>query len=303
MYIGDIENPTSERYQIIDSNNCDCLCPGVYYTSISDLKITSNLAKVFSQADTIVYCAPKIWSSKQAQQITEQYLVNFADKKIIQGFSINAINKDAMLALKDSRKSHAQQLWVAGCSITAGVGVEQSQRYGQLLADSLNLPVSFLAQGGSSIAWAADQILRSDIRPGDTVVWGITNVQRYPLFVNGTITQIYTNAYIVDPSLNDIADIDFLDSEHLVYRAVTEIHKVLNFCNKLGVKLILAELIGEELCAYLHNIENFVMLFHQFGSEGADRFLDRGTDQTHPGPKMHQYYHDQILKKLNKEVK
>jgi hypothetical protein len=135
------------------------------------------------------------------------------------------------------------------------------------------------------------------------IVWGLTSVQRYPFFINGAVTPVLSSAYVTNPKLKTVIDINLLDSEHLMYRAVTEIHKVINFCNKIGVKLVLAELTGDELCPYLYDLDNFIMLFYQFGIRNNSKFVDVGTDHCHPGPIMHQYYHDQILKKLKEENK
>jgi hypothetical protein len=43
------------------------------------------------------------------------------------------------LNLADSRKTNSYQLWVAGCSFAHGIGIQRDQRFGQLLAEKLNL--------------------------------------------------------------------------------------------------------------------------------------------------------------------
>ena len=158
----------------------------VVYTSLGDLPKDLNIVyNILCLADQIVYCPPTQWSDNR--------LLNFTDPgtctnglteilllllpKSIQIVNLNPEIPDPM-PLTDTRKCKETQLWIAGCSISHGVGVDLTERYGHLLSTELNMPCSFLTRPGSAIDWAADQLLRSDIRKNDLVVWGITNPER-----------------------------------------------------------------------------------------------------------------------------
>ena len=95
------------------------------------------------------------------------------DPKIID--QIFKFNCDRHLA---ERTTNDPVLWVAGCSFSSAVGVESDERWGHYVSNHFNLPEVNIAQGGASITFAADQILRSDIRPSDRVIWGLTGVAR-----------------------------------------------------------------------------------------------------------------------------
>jgi hypothetical protein len=64
--------------------------------------------------------------------------------------------------------------------------------------------------------------------------------------------------------------------------------------------LIIANLMNDIITPYLINHECFISLVGQHGITAADRFIDFGTDNDHPGPLMHKYYSKEILKKIKK---
>jgi hypothetical protein len=310
VYVGDVTEYLSIRAkaedsgaQLIAADTFDSLSAGTHYISIGDIDTLNKFATVLQQADRIVYAPPLQWSDtkknlSKMKEWTEDYLVAFADKKIIDGFNFPfPVNKTTMLELIDTRKTKGSQLWVAGCSFTYGVGVEPTERYGQLLANVLQLPVTFLAWPGTSLTWQADQLLRSDIRKDDIVVWGLTAHERFPYFENNKLTHVNSRAYEKDPGLKYKVNIEFLDSQQLIYQAVVEIHQVINFCEKVGARLILAQIHGRGMETYLHGYKNYIMLRHQFGRNAHDVAIDLGSDGEHPGPIMHQWYCDNILKK------
>ena len=138
----------------------------VGYTSLADLpKLSENnnnnvVCDVLNLADKIYYHPPKVWSDATMQQLTELILQDFSLEKN-NVYNLNLPNYTELYTkLVDGRRTPDQQLWISGCSVSHGVGVTQEQRYGQLIADSLGLPVSFLTEGGSSIPWAVDQLPR-----------------------------------------------------------------------------------------------------------------------------------------------
>ena len=206
------------------------------------------------------------------------------------------------LYLKESRKSDSPQLWIAGCSFSHGTGVYSNERYGQLISDELNLPVTFLTEPGSSIRWAADQILRSDIRKDDIVVWGLTGVSRFPyLDESNMLHHVNTNNFNSAKNIKNYFQEQILISNHLMYDAITSTEQVFNFLKKISSKFILAVMpcnISEydlKIYNYVSNLNHAIMLYdiHDYS------FIDVGSDQRHPGPKQHQIYAQKILKVIN----
>jgi hypothetical protein len=302
LFVGDNNDNLAETAQkinprawLIDHNNYKNFLLTEYnkditvYTSFSDLpKITSTSATFFeilNKVDNIFYCPPTRWSDhsdnfvwNNTQTITEYFLYQISlIKKNVQGLTLDHYCN--YLALTELRKTEKKQLWVAGCSIAHGVGVDNNKKFGELISNKLDLEVSYLTKGGSSIEWATDQILRSDIRKNDIVIWGLTQEVRAPMAVNGKVS------WETDP--------DILLNETSLYRAVTGVHQVVNFCKKISARLLLLPIIcSEHLQLQIHRLNEYHQLLYR------TQFLDLGTDNLHPGPVQHQEWADICVKLL-----
>jgi hypothetical protein len=298
------------------------------YTSLSDLpkfptgqtkisKYNNAVCNLLDLADNIFYCPPDVWSDNKnidlsditnsLQGLTEYILYWFKQQKNnVHNLDLTRYSTQAYTKLADSRKTNNQQLWIAGCSFSHGVGVNANERYGQLLANSLELPVSFLTASGSSIPWAVDQIVRSNICSGDIVVLGLTSEYRFPYWKTDNsvwhvafkrasdhtclpFTNLSTN--IIDRLLTD---------DNCFYQSVIRIHQLVNFCNKIDAKLLIVGMLqSSSLSLHLNDLDHFID-YKNFESPGS--FIDLGTDNEHPGPLQHQAYADfcqSTLKKLN----
>lgn len=313
FYVGDVTDEVRIAAQAYDSTaslvtqqNCNTLAPGTYYISLGDFEDLQSFVNTLEQASTLIYVPVEYWSDTKdqfsyMQHWTEFYLMFFKDRKTVTMNSNSAVGKelDAWLSLADTRQTDNAQLWIAGCSVTHGVGVEADQRYGQLIADQLNMPVSFLTAAGSSIIWAADQITRSDIRSGDTVVWGITHAYRFPYYHTDTVKHITYRTYQADPKFDNIVALDQLSNKNIHYRAVTSIYQVVNFCQKLGVKLFLGGiLVDSYFLPYITDLPNYTQMFGHHTGDHSHEFFDIGSDNSHPGPLTHQYYAKTFLDRI-----
>jgi hypothetical protein len=136
--------------------------------------------------------------------------------------------------LTNVRSDSNPVLWTAGCSFTVGQFLDHKDRWGTLLADYLNLPEVTLSCNGSSIFWAADQILRSDIREGDTVVWGLTGLQgRTEISNNWNFATIPISQYATLGKETQYWTLDYFESQTGVLVSLREILQVINFCQKI----------------------------------------------------------------------
>ena len=294
---------------LIDQNNQHQDHSGVCYTSISDLETLKDFASLLRQADTIIYVPDPSWTNTQkVKEYSERYWVEYylyifsldRSKKIINGPVLHLpIDNDLMLTLNDQRKNNNKQLWVSGCSTTVGTGVEIHERYANILAEKLNLPLCMLATPGASVAYAADQILRSNIQKDDLVVLGITNHQRKTYYYEENSEIIHVTAANFKEQNRKI---DLTDPT-LLYDSITAVHRVLNFCQAVNAKVILIGVhIDIEFAMYLKDIPSYVHANGFYGANKNDMFKDLGNDMTHPGPLTHKWYAEKILDKL-KEIK
>ena len=308
IFVGDCDEDLAKaarhhdpRAFLIDSVMYQKLAKGqlpdrfVAYTSLADLpKNTENdfpLWNILQSADIITYHPPKVWSDQSksfnlwpAQRMTEFLLSEIQrEKNNVRGLNLEHYASTEWLPVRANRVHDGAQLWVAGCSISHGVGVAADERYGHLLSRQFDLPVSFLTQSGSSIPWAADQLLRADIRSNDTVVWGITSEYRQTSLINNTI--VHRPLWRIDVSDNRT----FCDIENLFYLGLIALHQVHNHINQIGARLVLLPLLCSEniKLRLLHCPEYCAVPY-------AERYLDLGTDREHPGPGQHQVYADLV---------
>lgn len=283
------------------------LQPSCIYGSIGDTNLDTIIDLLF-KADRIIYHQKKSnWSCDELQQLTENLLYHFhvhVSQNKVEGLQFDQIkinynqgyefysesnnsiknilkkfNFENFLGLRDYRRTHGQQIWISGCSFAHGVALQnQNQRYGQLIADYFNLPVSFLTLGGTSIDWACDQILRSDIKSNDIVIWGITGINRASWFDQ---TGKYFNL-----SLNYLAETQsyetrrstteekmvlfrFICDDARYWLAIRHILQVKSRCESVGAHLILVS--HQELSKHEHS-----ELLSQFLNE-IDFYVDLGS--------------------------
>lgn len=273
----------------------------VIYTSLADLPDDLELAyQLLYRADVIIYSPPDQWSDGKRLNLSNPRdsiegttfltLANISKiKNNVLNFEQLSINNDFFLNLQDHRRGQQPQLWISGCSHSHATGVENNQRYGALLADRLNLPVSFLTAPGSSLQWQTDQILRSDIRKDDIVVWGMTTEARFPWWSNqNCVKHINPNTELSTVNLSKKIVDRMLVEEHFNYLAVVLANQVLNYCNKLEAKLLLAGLISSDtLSLRLLSLNEFAQYFDL---KYHHQQIDFGSDGIHPGPKQHVLY-------------
>jgi hypothetical protein len=205
-------------------------------------------------------------------------------------------NKDINY-LKNKRHDSNAVLWTVGCSVTWGIGVNHSDRWGTLLSNYLNLPEIMLAAPGSSIFWSADQILRSDIREGDSVVWGVTSVPRLDVADNWNFRPISTRSYTNLKKEHQYWNMDYFESESQVLFYLRNILQVVNFCQKAKAKLYLANMLDIGwVGVMLKDFKNFIDLTQDLAIDGNHvKFIDLGTDDLHPGPAQHRQYAEKIF--------
>lgn len=312
IYFGDNDSSIAASAQMYDSTASlidhknykhflESNSGGTYYTSIADLP--KNLEVVYSilkKSDYIVYNPPLKWSdhriidplsvTNSIQGLTEYILLKIS--AVVEVKNINlCYPSNFHLKLSDTRKTNNSQLWIVGCSVSHGIGVTTEERYGKLLSDRLKLECSFLTAGGSSIEWAANQILQSDLRSKDIVCWGLTNYCRIHYYYNNKLHHILSNSYTKDKKLNSVLPIDFIMNENRLFHVIESIKSVINYCKKLSIKLIIFPIVDDrQFLRFLHNESCFYRFNFPSNQKNELPFYDFGTDNSHPGPLTHKLY-------------
>ena len=313
IFVGDVTEELSLAAKkqdafssLITEETISPLSHGTYYLSIGDCLSLSTFSAFLEQSDTIIYSPPENkWSDTDnnhysyMQKWTEFFLTYFMSRKSVLGLDKIIIpnNKAVMLNLADTRKTDNKQLWISGCSTTHGVGVGSVDRFGEIVAGALGLQVSWLTCPGSSLTWAADQILRSDLRSGDTLIWGLTTFQRFSYYHDNSADITHVNAWHyeqADPEFNKIISSDRLTDQNLIYQGLSSIYQVINFCNKLGVNFVLLGVhLKNRHLTYLSDVPNFLSSVKDPSFQS--KYFDLGADNLHAGTITHEWIADQIL--------
>jgi hypothetical protein len=292
---------TNDNLRLILSNNNNV------YTSLMDVS-RANIIELCLAADQIILYNDK-WEDTDLERETKIFIDRVFGNTENEFY--NHLN--TALILNDIRKTEKPQLWAVGCSYTSSVGVGDDQRWAVKLADKIQRPVSILAYPGASITWAADQILRSDIKSGDTVAWLLTTMHRIDYYSESDHTvKIHPNLSVYAEDKDEILKLS--DSEHKllmrslalkwhVYLSFKAIRQVINHCEKLNAKLILGQCLQNDidtnsaLLSLLKFHPGFVLKFS--AQLYYDTFmLDLGTDNLHPGPITHEYIAEEFYKHL-----
>ena len=284
--LSDIPEITPDNYHYIKSGKYFIVLRHFPLDGFYDI---ATFYKILVNADKIIYLPPAddVWTdtSEFGHMPSKKVLENILPRiKLVHSRNVENIEHlisqqlDNWLSLVDYRCDSRPQLWMAGCAITHGAGVADFERYGDIIKTKLNLQASWLTLNEpTSITWAADQILRSDIRTGDTIIWGLSGVN-----MTASVAR-FSNR--IDHHSNP-ANV----GQDTVYHSITAIMEVDNICGKLGINLYIAGL-QTDLKKYKIDIPSFISM------PGP---CDFGSDRFHPGPRSHKLYANEILKRIQK---
>jgi len=285
---------------LIDFSNYKDTHTGICYTSLGDLPSADDLKKLILSAHEVYYHNHKHWSHYDLKLETEYILANLEEHHHIKidNFSMQSIDYD----LSDARATDDNQLWFAGCSLVAGTGVSKTERYAHLVAKQLGKEYTMLAFPGSSIYWAGDQILRSDIRSGDTIIWGLTSLDRWTAYALKTpihcLPELTTRNLLQKQDFaKEIKQYDAITTTFIKHEltasqmwARNSILQVQNFCSKIGAQLLFVGHLD-------WNIKRWVKLPNYLDLK--KEYIDLGSDGQHPGPEQHKWYAKTIIEYLD----
>lgn len=251
---------------------------GTYFVSLGDFNNVQTFCDILLSADELIYFEPNQWSNLETKLETEKHLAHWSAVKNlpVKNITFNTLYKTSSIS-----RQHGHQIWFTGCSITAGNGVEPHDCYTNAIGQYFNLPCQNLSYPGASNAWAARQIMLSDLRKNDIVIFGITSWARISMHVAG-IGEIHINPNYLEhyPICKKLVSVSNLESNDNFYQGLNQIACVENFCKVVGAKLILLGLLTDsKFESHLTNKTTFV---------GCPRpWKDLGSDNLHPGPQQH----------------
>ena len=306
LYISDKKHKWNSDIPMIHSNNFEEIIKSElardYRTSLSDIGL-QNLEKIipFAEKIELINIVEHHFDAFNELESELKYstgrLFNELLKVRDKVNNIDILDKINFKTLNIKRHTPAPTIWTSGCSVTYGAGVSEEQTYSSLLAEKLDMPLINLARSGQSIFWAVDTLMRADIRAGDIVILGVTNIARYEYVDDWELDSHPCN----NPKFLKHVDLEYFDSSTHILKSSRHILHLINFCNKIGAKVIIVNLLDPTWIPIIFNGNpNFIDLIYKV--DNLIKFIDLGTDGDHPGPKQHQLYADKIFEHLAKST-
>ncbi len=249
-------------------------------------------------------------------------LYKLIERKEAQGQSISSRIIEELNSVVATRSTSESVLWTVGCSQTVGVGLDYKDRWGTILSKKLGMPEVSLSLGGTSITWAADQLLRSDVRKGDIVVWGLTNGSRVDYCHNKVFSyKGFTFDSYEDklPKEKKMYNVNYFDSVTHDTQSARAVLQCINFCKKIGAELYFANILNTTgLPILLKDNPNYINFnfmsrhysngyispkdleenrkFYLIERQGHVGWLDLASDNCHSGPLQNKYQAEELYK-------
>lgn len=331
LFIGDVDEELSFIAKESDPNSTLLVAgqtpePGnTYYTSVADMEKLDKFSEVCLNAKNITYAPPDHWKNNSnpdphSQQGWTEYILthvsqyvtcnNLPDRRKKYSLSPYDIEeyKDLdkqefdrrFISPLEPRKTEGTQIWAVGDSVTYGIAVPYEETWKVKISKKMNLPFSDLSINGSSIIWASNQILQSDIRKDDYVFWGVTTHNRFLGIHPETLDPIHlvSTSYERSAVIREKVPLDYIDSDTTIMQNINAIRNVYNFCKQIGAKLVIQGVLIDWDNLWI----NFDIPCYQQTMfwDGVKDMIDYGDDGQHPGPRQHDQYVEEFLKLAKK---
>lgn len=274
-----------------------------YHSSLEDLGLeTDQWGLILDKADCIVLIDLDLSFSNKIKDLELFSYLNFFNflKKYhyhkTKNFEwINQFPSVFDVLIDRAHNNDKKPIWIVGCSITAGIGVANEERFPNLLAKKFDMDLVLLAKPGTSITWQADQILRSNINTNDVVVWGLTNFARVDYADGFTWESTPASLLKFKNFMWKYWSYDYFDSYTRSVECIKSIQHVDNFCKKIGANLVIVNLLDNAWSNLVFgNLNNYLDLTVPQQKNNKFNWIDLGNDNDHPGPLQHQLYADKI---------
>lgn len=185
----------------------------------------------------------------------------------------------------------APRLWVFGCSHSYGTGLDcDNQRYANLLAEQLNLPLKLIAHPGSSLTWSLNCLVNSPIQVNDTVIWQITNPGRLLQFTHKE--GIVHTGLVKYPVL-----LDFFNEDQIFFDHVNLVRNGVNFLRLVGAKFALTSILPQD-SDWWYTYHREYVTYPEY-CYAPDSCIDFGNDGIHAGPLSQQILADRLQTHLH----
>ena len=278
-------NLVNTNSKLLNQININLTSPE-YHTSLGDLTV-HELLSIIRNFDSVEYVNNNFVDGEEITVDTLNFLSFVNTQLHVKNFS-DTNNVLSFAEHPDINSSYSKStLWVYGCSHSHGTGLnDSSETYGSHLAKELNLPLKLITKPGSSTHWSLRQLVNSNLKKDDIVVWQITSPYRLSFF-NGKHVQ-----EIVLSNSNNRTLIETYSDEQCFFLQLSYVNIGIQYLRSIGVKFIVLSVDSRDMefnYGYLKYPEFYC----------ATNFaVDWGSDNLHFGPLSHKNLANTLLNRV-----
>lgn len=278
-------NLVNKNSKLLDQVNIK-LTSSEYHTSLGDLTI-NELLSIVHKFDSIEYVDTNFISGEDITTDTLNFLSFINSRLHISNFSTNG-DVLSFAEHPDIKSSFdTPTLWVYGCSHSHGTGLDSSSNtYGSHLAKELTLPLKLITKPGSSTHWSLRQLVNSNLKKDDIVVWQITSPYRLSFF-NGKHVQ-----EIVLSNSNNRTLIETYSDEQCFFLQLSYVNIGVQYLRSIGVKFIVLSVDSRDM-EFNYGYSTYPEFYCATGFA-----VDRGSDNLHFGLLSHKNLANALLNRI-----
>lgn len=256
-----------------------------YHTSLGDMS-SADIIELSKNFSTINFVDEKFDRSSDIYKETAILLNYLSWSKHVTNFAV-----DLPVTFDDhgiDQRPNEPTLWVFGCSHSHGVGLlPNEKRFGEIVAESLNLPLMLISKPGSSLNWSARNLVAASIKPNDVVIWQLTTPHRISQY-NGVETIETMLARSTDPCLLEV-----FDDHQVFFNQINLLNFGVRYLRSIGVKFVMTSLLPKLENFFYEYLDEYSKYPEYCYTPGCQ--LDLGTDRVHAGPLSHRALAQRLL--------
>jgi hypothetical protein len=262
---------------LLDSNE--------YHTSLGDMS-SSDIIKISDNFSTINFVDEKFDQSSDIYKETVVLLNYLSWSKNVTNFTVDTPVSfaDPMVNLRPIEPT----LWVFGCSHSHGIGLlPDEKRFGEIVAKSLNLPLTLISKPGSSLGWSTRNLVAADIKSNDLVIWQLTTPHRTSQY-DGVVAK-----EIMLARSNNRCLLEVFDDNQVFFNHINLLNFGVRYLRNIGVKFIIISILPKLKNLFYDYLVEYSKYPEYCYTPGCQ--LDLGIDQVHAGPLSHKALAQQLL--------
>jgi hypothetical protein len=259
--------------------------PEQFHTSLGDITVR-NLLKIAERRCKFIFINDGFDNNLLLFEKTKIFLNSIYDTHNVIGY----VRPGPMTFSEPSVPVLAEPgIWVFGCSLSAGVGVEANEVYSAKLGQSVGLPVTTVAKIGSSTQWSLRQLLNANLQAQDIVIWQLTTIERFTVKQPGA----WPKEVMLKDQPREI--VVSTTDEQLWFDQISLVEYGVKYLRTAGIKFYMVSLDSKSpvLDRCLEQYTRYPEYCYV-----PDWQVDLGTDGLHPGPESHHLLYQFLKKKI-----